>query len=105
MKQRYCRCGLVFEEGNPIALVSHVTSPEHAERLSLLGIVEHNHSYRWVDGRGRPVDEFHPDAREFLTVRCPACCREAQREFIHDSELPTELCRFIDCAEHGRATT
>lgn len=72
---RECRCGMTFENSTA-ALIAHVVSPEHEERLRDMGFVQHNHSWRWVNSHGLPVDEGAPNAFPYIKPGCPACERQ-----------------------------
>jgi hypothetical protein len=100
-----CSCGATVSRHNTLDLIHHVSSREHEQGKAARGLVDHNHSERWVTQDGRPVHAGTQDARPYLTVHCPACIDQATRvaEFIHDSELPDDLCPYADCEDHARS--
>jgi hypothetical protein len=78
VEMRRCRCGEMIPKGPEAvpAMLVHVFSEAHADGLARLGIVEHDHSARFVDSQGHPVIEDAPGARPYRRAGCPACAAE-----------------------------
>lgn len=97
-----CRCGATVSRHNTLALTQHVMSEDHEAGLAKRGVGQHRHSERWVTQDGHPVEVGTEGARPYRTVNCVACVVDAteESEFVHDSELPSELCPYVDCDDH-----
>jgi hypothetical protein len=75
VEMQECRCGEMVPKGPEAvqAMLVHVFSQAHTDGLARLGFVQHNHSARFVDAEGRPVNDGHPAARPYRRPGCPAC--------------------------------
>lgn len=70
--KRECRCGALID-ADVQTMIAHVTSELHEARLRDAGFLSHNHSWRWVDAAGHPVDGPSLDATAYRHPGCPAC--------------------------------